>query len=67
MTSGVYKIEHKTTGRMYIGSALNIYNRIRDHKSALRNKKHSNRYLQRVWDKYGSDAFDFSTINFTFF
>jgi hypothetical protein len=62
MVSGIYKITHKDSGKLYIGSAQNISIRWGFHKRALRKKKHHSPLLQRSWDKYGEDAFEFSVI-----
>ena len=59
MISGIYKISNKTTGRMYIGSAVNLSTRFRDHLNSLKVKKHYNQHLQRTWNKYGESDFQF--------
>jgi group I intron endonuclease len=58
-TTGVYVIRHRSSGKVYIGSAVNIHRRWKDHKTRLNCKKHGNDYLQRAWTKYGSDDFEF--------
>lgn len=59
---GVYQICHIASDRKYIGSSGNIERRWVEHRSFLRNKKHSSQKLQRAWDKYGELAFSFSII-----
>lgn len=59
---GVYQITNKLTGDFYIGSSSNIQKRIWIHRSDLMKNKHTNRHLQRAWNKYGEDAFIFETI-----
>lgn len=59
MTTGIYKILNKTTGKFYIGSAVNIEARWRWHKYDLRNNQHQNIYLQRAWVKYWEHSFEF--------
>ena len=49
---GIYKIVSKNSGEFYIGSSQNLRKRELDHLSLLRNKKHPNKYLQSVWNKY---------------
>ena len=52
--SGIYKIQSIIKPeRCYIGSAVNIQKRWRDHKRELRNNKHSNKKLQNHCNKYG--------------
>ena len=59
---GIYKIENKVNGKVYIGQSIDIEHRWSGHKSKLRNNKHQNDYLQKSWNKYGEDNFDFSVI-----
>ena len=60
--SGIYKILNTRNGNFYIGSAYKLYNRFRVHKSTLKNNKHDNEYLQRAYNKYGSDSFVFELV-----
>jgi group I intron endonuclease len=59
---GIYAIRHVESGRMYIGSAKNIYDRWREHRSALRRGVHHSPYLQNAWNKYGEAAFVFEVL-----
>ena len=59
---GIYKIENKVNSKVYIGQSVNIENRWKGHKSKLRNNKHQNDYLQKSWNKYGEENFDFSVL-----
>jgi group I intron endonuclease len=61
-TSGIYFIVCKTTGRFYVGSAVNLHERRRGHWSALRNRTHSNKYLQRSWNRHGEVNFEFQVV-----
>lgn len=63
--SGVYKITHIKSGRLYIGSSNHIYKRWATHKSSLNNNRHENKYLQHAWNKYGEDQFEFEIIETT--
>lgn len=63
MAFGVYKIENKANGKVYIGGTVRSFqHRWIQHRSALRRGKHYNSHLQRAWNKYGEEAFDFIII-----
>ena len=55
--SGIYRIVCIKNGRYYYGSAVNIHLRWGKHKSRLRNRKHENPIMQRVWNKHGENTF----------
>lgn len=66
-TSGIYQILCIPTGKVYIGSAVDLWNRRRLHFNDLQNKSgrtHHSRYLQRAWAKYGEDAFTFIVLEY---
>lgn len=56
---GIYMIVNTKNGKLYIGSSTNIRKRWNTHKSLLRRGKHHTKLLQRAYDKYGKDSFDF--------
>ena len=60
--SGVYQITNQINGNRYIGSSVDIKQRWAHHKSALNTGRHRNQHLQRAWDKYGKDNFEFEII-----
>jgi group I intron endonuclease len=60
--SGIYQIQHKVSGKMYIGSSANIRVRLARHRLMLNQQKHPNSHLQNAWNKYGSDGFLFATV-----
>ncbi len=60
--SGIYTITHIDSGRVYVGSATNIYTRWNYHRSSFRTGKHCTPYLKNAWDKYGETAFRFDII-----
>lgn len=62
--SGIYRIRNLLTGRIYIGSAVNMHKRFGIHLHQLRNNKHHSRKLQRAWNKGGEDVFVFEVIEF---
>jgi len=60
--SGIYKITCRPTGKFYIGKSVDIETRWRGHKSRLSRNIHANIYLQRVWNKYGEDSFEWTIL-----
>lgn len=58
--SGIYKINFKN--KCYIGSSKNIYSRLAQHISHLRAGKHHSRYMQRCYNKYGEENFNFEIL-----
>lgn len=62
MTSGIYVIRCKVTGKVYVGSSKNIKVRWRHHRRMLKSGTHHSIKLQRAWDKYGEDAFEFKIV-----
>ncbi len=62
LKSGIYKITNIINGKIYIGSAINIKKRKTYHLWELNNNKHSNKHLQKSFNKYGETAFKFDTI-----
>ena len=63
MNSGIYHIRHISSEKRYIGSAVNLNQRWRQHKHELFKNKHSNPKLQNAWNKYGSAEFEFSILS----
>lgn len=59
---GIYKIENKVNGKVYIGQSVNIEKRWNAHRCELLRNAHYNEHLQRSWNKYGEDKFDFILI-----
>ena len=60
---GIYKILNKVNNKFYIGSSTcSFRKRWTEHKSALNRNVHHNSYLQKSWNKYGSDNFEFMII-----
>jgi group I intron endonuclease len=62
MKTGIYKILNKRNNKIYVGSAVDIKKRWRDHKWHLIHNIHHNPHLQLSWNKYGIDSFEFSII-----
>lgn len=60
--SGVYEIKNTENGHRYVGSSVNIGKRWGEHANDLRNNSHHSEHLQRAWNKYRADAFEFRIL-----
>ncbi len=61
-TSGIYQIRCIPTGKIYIGSAVNLCLRWELHRSRLRRGIHHNSHLQNAWDRHGEMNFEISVL-----
>lgn len=60
--TGIYCIENQKNGKKYVGQAVNIEKRWRQHRNKLINGTHYNEHLQRAWDQYGESNFSFYVL-----
>jgi len=58
MISGIYMIRNTVNDKVYIGQSRDIKNRFSCYKSGCHNK-----HLQRAFNKYGFDKFEFVIID----
>lgn len=58
----IYKIENRVNGGCYIGSTVNPKNRWMHHRTSLRKGRHHSFVLQKAWDKYGEECFEFKVL-----
>jgi len=58
----IYQIRCIPTDKVYVGSAVNLRDRAKKHRSDLRLDKHHSIHLQRAWKKHGADAFVFEVL-----
>jgi hypothetical protein len=56
---GVFVFRNEKTGRVYLGSSLNLKNKEVRIKLMLKTGNHFNNALQEDWNKYGEDAFTY--------
>lgn len=61
--SGIYIIKNTINKKVYVGSAVNMYNRIYEHLRTLKHNEHKNKYLQNHYNKY-SNSFYFESLCF---
>lgn len=64
ITPGIYAVANVVNGKAYIGSTNNLGKRLDEHRRALRENKHYNKYLQYSWNKYGEGAFEFNILQY---
>lgn len=62
MNTGIYTIEHKASGKKYIGSAISFSDRWNAHRHYLRRGTHHSAYLQAAWNKHGEGSFSFRKL-----
>lgn len=60
--TGIYIIKNIVNGKVYIGQSVNILRRKQAHFNLLSKNKHNNMYLQRSFNKYGIENFEFKII-----
>lgn len=63
--TGIYKIINKISKKFYIGSTSSkggFAERWRIHIRDLKQNKHHSKHLQRAWNKYGNENFQFEII-----
>jgi group I intron endonuclease len=62
MKTGIYKIINTSTNKIYVGSAVNIESRWKEHLNDLKMNKHHSIKLQRSYNKHGLNCFKFEII-----
>ena len=62
MTWAVYVIIVNEAEKFYVGRTKNVDRRIRQHFSQLKDGKHCNVNLQKIWDNFGQEKFEFEII-----
>lgn len=61
-TKGIYQIRNLINNKVYIGSSINIETRIKVHKRTLRSGNHINIILQKAYNKYGENQFEYEIL-----
>jgi group I intron endonuclease len=62
--SGIYKLTHKESGKVYIGQSKHLKRRLGEHRGceSKENHKGSQSVIRRAIKKYGFDAFAFEIV-----
>ena len=60
---GIYRITNLVNGNTYVGkTGMNFGDRWDCHKAQLNGGYHDNPHLQKAWNKYGAESFEFEII-----
>lgn len=58
----IYKITNTINNKCYIGSSINVTERLRTHLYKLNNNNHTNQHLQNAYNKYKKENFVFEIV-----
>lgn len=61
---GIYEIHNITNDKRYIGQTQNLYQRQCSHIGKLNRGQHPNKHLQRAWNKYSAENFEFNVLEY---
>ena len=64
MATAIYAIVNNVTCDMYVGSAVAVNRRWNAHRNLLAKQRHYNTRLQRAYNKYEANTFDWEIIEF---
>ena len=62
MNTGIYCITNRRNGKVYVGSAVDVWKRRNQHLCLLRNGSHPNKHLQAAYAQGDEDDFVFSVL-----
>lgn len=60
--AGVYQVKNLVTGKVLLGSSLNLEGPLNRHKFMLKIGSHTNKALQKDWNEFGSEKFAFEIL-----
>lgn len=63
--SGVYRFINNINNKYYIGSSVNLYNRIRDYNQPRYQLRRRNTFIVRAIKKYGIENFTIAILEYT--
>ncbi|MEJ2628172.1 MAG: GIY-YIG nuclease family protein [bacterium] len=61
-SAGIFQVKNTVTGKVLLGSSLNLEGPLNGHKFMLNIGSHRNKELQNDWNKYGKDNFIFEIL-----
>lgn len=59
---GIYCIKNKINNKLYVGSSSNLQSRKNFHFNSLKDNKHHSKKLQRAYNKYGINNFNYTIL-----
>lgn len=62
MKKGIYIIKNKINNKVYIGQSKKLSQRYAGHIRRIKTKTHHNEILQRAFEKYGIDSFEYDIL-----
>jgi group I intron endonuclease len=60
--AGVYQVKNIVSGKIFLGSSLNLEGPLNRHKFMLKIGSHPNKTLQKDWDELGPENFIFEIL-----
>jgi hypothetical protein len=60
---GVYCVRNRANGKALVGSSVNVPAMLNRHRAQLGMGSHGNKALQRDWQEFGPDSFEFETLD----
>ena len=60
--AGVFQVKNTVSGKVLLGSSLNLEGPLNAHRFMLTIGSHRNKQLQQEWDEYGEDNFVFEIL-----
>lgn len=64
LSAAIYQIRNTSNERIYVGSAVRLAKRWKEHLRDLRAGVHHSQKLQNAWNKYGEAAFCFEVLEY---
>jgi group I intron endonuclease len=59
---GIYAIYRVGTDDCYVGQSVNMRKRWNTHRQDFRKNRHASRFMQRIFNKYGEEVFEFRVL-----
>jgi group I intron endonuclease len=60
--AGVFQVKNAVTGKVFLGSSLNLEGSLNKHEFMLASGQHRNKAMQEDWHNYGPDKFVFEIL-----